>query len=172
MKPITFVLGGCRSGKSSHALEMANRIPGKRVFVATCVPQDAEMDERVRRHQAQRGRHWVTVEAPIFLSEEIQKQSHIAKVVLVDCLTLWISNLLIDGVEADRIDQHIDSLVAALQGSACPVILVSNEVGMGIVPENPLARRYRDQVGIVNQRVAECADQVIMTVAGLTMVIK
>ena len=168
-----FVLGGCRSGKSGYALEAAQQFPGdNRVFIATCIPHDDEMKQRVARHRKERSRTWKTVEAPLLLPEAIAENSGRADVILADCLTLWVSNLLMDGDDSGKIELQIPRLAAAIEKSRCPVVLVSNEVGQGIVPENKLARQFRDLVGFVNQAVAECADQVIWTVAGIPVTIK
>lgn len=169
----TFVIGGCRSGKSSHALELAAGMPGKKkVFVATCVPHDEEMKQRVARHQAERSRSWRTVEVPVLLPEAIREHGPGSDLILVDCLTLWTSNLLMETEDMDRLEAHMQRLTLALEAARCPVILVSNEVGTGIVPENRLARLFRDAVGFVNQRVAACVDRVILMAAGIPMTIK
>ncbi|MDM8550280.1 bifunctional adenosylcobinamide kinase/adenosylcobinamide-phosphate guanylyltransferase [Desulfobacterales bacterium HSG2] len=173
MKENIFVIGGCRSGKSRHALEIAEQISeNNRIFIATCVPYDEEMRERVANHQKERGPTWATLEAPILLPGAILENSRKAGVILGDCLTLWISNLLLDPNESERIDGHISELTQSLERAECPVILVSNEVGGGIVPENKLARRFRDVVGAANQTVAACSDRVIWMVAGIPVPIK
>ena len=167
------MIGGCRSGKSGYALETAQKFPGdSKIFIATCIPHDDEMKLRVARHQQERSRHWHTVEAPLHLSEAIVEASGKADVLLVDCLTLWISNLLMENHDSEQILDQVQSLTRAVSSATCPVILVSNEVGTGIVPENKLARLYRDLVGSANQAVAECADQVVWTVAGIPVTIK
>jgi adenosylcobinamide kinase/adenosylcobinamide-phosphate guanylyltransferase len=156
VKETILVIGGCRSGKSCHALEMAEKIAGKKkIFIATCVPNDDEMKQRVARHQKDRGNSWTTVEIPVLVPEAIVENSQKADVILVDCLTLWIHGL-----------------TQSLKKAQCPVILVSNEVGTGIVPDNKLARLFRDTAGFVNQNVAEYADRVIWMVAGIPVNIK
>ena len=173
MKKKIFVLGGCRSGKSSYALETAQKFSGaNKIFIATCIPHDDEMKQRVVRHQRERSRHWHTVEAPLDLPQAVEEAGVTASVLLVDCLTLWISNLLMENLDAEQILNHFDSLTRAVSSATCPVILVSNEVGTGIVPQNKLARLYRDLVGWANQAVAECADLVVWTVAGIPVTIK
>lgn len=173
MKSIQFVIGGCRSGKSRHALELAESVGGaKRVYIATCVARDDEMKQRVERHKAERNASWQTVETPLQLPQAVSEFGGAGRVVLVDCLTLWISNLLLETERIDRIERHAAALVEALNRAACPVILVSNEVGAGIVPENRLARLFRDAAGLVNQRVARHADRVVWMVAGIPVVIK
>jgi adenosylcobinamide kinase/adenosylcobinamide-phosphate guanylyltransferase len=168
-----FVLGGCRSGKSGYALEAARKFPGdNKIFIATCIPHDDEMKLRVARHQQERSRNWLTVEAPLLLPEEIAEADGKASVLLVDCLTLWINNLMMENYHSEQILSQVQSLTRAVSSATCPVILVSNEVGTGIVPENKLARLYRDLVGWANQAVAECVDQVVWTVAGIPVTIK
>ena len=166
------VLGGCRSGKSAHALQLAENMGPRRVFVATCVPHDEEMQRRVERHQLERGDSWITHEVPLDLAGTIRKTGSSADVMLVDCLTLWLSNLLMENDDEDRIRKAIRDLAEAVGSAACGVILVSNEVGAGIVPENRLARHYRDLAGWTNQAMAAACDRVIWTVAGIPVTIK
>lgn len=166
------VIGGCRSGKSSHALELAEKISGKRSFLATCVPYDDEMKERVSHHQQGRSRDWITIEAPVALSEAIMEHAATSSVVLVDCLTLWINNLMMKNIRKEEMALEVQQLARSIQDAPCTVILVSNEVGAGIVPENPLARIFRDTAGLVNQKVAAAANKVIWMVAGIPVSIK
>lgn len=167
------VIGGCRSGKSRHALDLALSVAGdKKVFIATCIPQDDEMHLRVANHQKERGKAWKTVEAHLLLPEAILKNAQSGSVVLVDCLTLWINNLMMENEDIEYADEKIGELIYAVQAAEGPVVLVSNEVGTGIVPENKLARAYRDLVGSVNQAVAQCVDRVDMVVAGIPVTIK
>ncbi|KQN92829.1 adenosylcobinamide kinase/adenosylcobinamide phosphate guanyltransferase [Sphingomonas sp. Leaf231] len=161
------VLGGARSGKSRHAQALAEAFAPPRVFVATAQAFDAEMVDRIARHCADRDADWRTIEAPLALAEAIASAD--APVVLVDCLTLWTSNLLLG--DAD-IDAATDALLAALAITPARIVLVSNEVGWGIVPDNALARRFRDVAGRVNQRVAATVDRVDLIVAGLAMRLK
>lgn len=173
MNKTTLIIGGCRSGKSRHALERATEFPeNDRIFIATCVPGDDEMKQRVRHHQKERSQAWKTLEIPVHLPEAIDKNSNKGNVILVDCLTLWISNLLLKTNDLDKIEEHIRRLTRSLEKAQCPVILVSNEVGTGIVPENRLARLFRDAAGFANQKVAACSDSVIWTVAGIPVTIK
>jgi len=172
LRKVLFIIGGCRSGKSSHALFLANQIPGHKIFIATCMPHDKEMEERVLLHKKQRSRAWTTLEVPVRLPEEISKNSQKENVILVDCLTLWISNLMLENNDHETIDGHIRNLVRSLENAQCPVILVSNEVGTGIVPENRLARRFRDIAGFTNQSIAAYADNVIWMVAGIPVGVK
>ena len=173
MKEIVLIVGGCRSGKSRYALELATQAAGRnRIFVATCMPGDNEMEERVRRHQKERSQSWTTVEAPLSLAEAVDEHSRQGNVIVVDCLTLWLSNLLLEINNMEEIEVHIKRLTQSLEASQCPVFLVSNEVGTGIVPESRLARRFRDVAGFANQKVAACSDMVIWMVAGIPVSIK
>ncbi len=168
-----FVIGGCRSGKSRHAIDLAESMnPEKPVFIATCVPGDEEMADRVEKHQQERGRRWTTIEAPLAMPEAISENSSAESVVVVDCLTLWISNLMTAPELGDRLSNAASDLVQSLESAQGTVILVSNEVGAGIVPENRMAREFRDLAGRVNQAVAACADQVEWMVAGIPVSIK
>ena len=172
-KAIEFIIGGCRSGKSRYALESANRYtPANKTFVATCMPLDDEMRERIARHREERGSEWITVEAPIELPEAILENSPSNDVILIDCLTLWINNLLMASETMETVFEHADRLLKSLEQATCSVILVSNEVGTGIVPENRLARLFRDAAGFTNQRVAAHADRVFWMVAGIPVQVK
>ncbi len=167
------VLGGCRSGKSSWGQELAETIAEKdRVYIATCVPYDDEMRKRVSHHQDDRDSTWVTVEESVNIAESIVDTSRQASVILVDCLTLWVTNMLMADIAEDVIFKEVERLNAALEKTECPVILVSNEVGMGIVPENKLARQFRDIAGFVNQKVAASVQTVYFTAAGIPVKIK
>ena len=173
MKKITFVIGGCRSGKSGHALELAEQVSGTRkAFVATCVPRDEEMNQRVARHRKDRSSSWITLEVPVRLADIIRQKSTEYDLMLIDCLTRWMSNLLLETEDFETINGYVTELTRALESAQCPVILVSNEVGTGIVPENRLARLFRDATGFSNQKVAGCADEVIWMVAGIPLKIK
>jgi adenosylcobinamide kinase / adenosylcobinamide-phosphate guanylyltransferase len=166
------ILGGCRSGKSSHALQLAESMGPRRIFVATCVPHDKEMQRRVDLHRQERGDSWITREVPLDLAGTIRSTGSSADVMLVDCLTLWLSNLLMENDDEDRIKECIRDLADAVRSKPHGVILVSNEVGAGIVPENRLARHYRDLAGWTNQAMAAACDRVVWTVAGIPVTIK
>ena len=169
MAPVTLILGGARSGKSSHAEHLAAETSPRRIYIATAQAFDDEMTARIADHQARRDSSWQTVEAPLDLCAAIEAQAVPDRVVLVDCLTLWLSNLLL----ADRdIEDEADGLIATLENAAGPLILVSNEVGLGIVPDNALARAFRDHAGRLNQQVAKAADKVVFLAAGLPMTLK
>ncbi len=172
MKEILFVTGGCRSGKSRFALEFADCHFKRKIFVATCQDLDPEMQQRIKEHQKARGRDWQTVEVLTALSETVASHSSQADVILIDCLTLWVSNLLAENTSQEEILIRADALTQAINQAPCSVILVSNEVGTGIVPENELARRFRDVAGLVNQKVAACANRVVWMVAGIPVPIK
>lgn len=163
------VLGGARSGKSRYAQARAEALGLHRTFVATAQAFDEEMESRIARHQADRDAAWTTVEAPLDLAGAIAVHSKAGSVLLIDCLTLWTTNLILG--EHD-IGAATDKLVAALTAAAGPVILVANEVGYGIVPDNALARRFRDEAGIINQRVAAAVDEVQLVAAGLPLRLK
>ncbi|MCK5695600.1 MAG: bifunctional adenosylcobinamide kinase/adenosylcobinamide-phosphate guanylyltransferase [Desulfobacula sp.] len=177
-KNIIFVIGGCRSGKSSFALYQANRVQANRAkgrdkyFIATSVPSDSEMEKRVEKHQKERGEGWHTIEEPVRIHEKISQYAPKAGVILVDCLTLWASNLLFHSYDQAQIDEAIKQLENSLGQCECPIFLVSNEVGCGIVPENKFARQFRDIAGFVNQKIAKIADKVVMMVAGIDVQIK
>ena len=130
------------------------------------------MAKRVAKHQKQRSRNWTTVEAPLFLPEAISENSSKADVLLVDCLTLWVSNLMLHTEDEQKIAESMRRLIDTLCNAGKPIVLVSNEVGTGIVPQNKLARHYRDLVGSVNQAVAQTAGKVVWMVAGIPVVVK
>jgi adenosylcobinamide kinase / adenosylcobinamide-phosphate guanylyltransferase len=164
---LTFVLGGARSGKSRYAESLLTALPPPWFYIATAAAGDAEMAARIEAHRARRAASWRTVEAPRDITRALAACGDAPA--LVDCLTLWLSNLMLS--EAN-IDAEIDRLERALQAAAAPVVLVSNEVGFGIVPDHPLGRRFRDRQGLLNQRMAARADRVILMVAGLPLVLK
>ncbi len=171
MKEIVLVIGGCRSGKSRFAVDYARGYKSK-FFVATCEALDEEMKKRVKKHQEDRGPGWTTVEAPLELPDAIARCGAEADVILVDCLTLWISNMILKGKTEEDVMSRTDELLKSIQEIDSAVILVSNEVGTGIVPENPMARMFRDVAGMVNQKVAACADKVVWMVAGIPVEVK
>ncbi|MGQ9921079.1 MAG: bifunctional adenosylcobinamide kinase/adenosylcobinamide-phosphate guanylyltransferase [Desulfobacca sp.] len=167
---LALMLGGAKSGKSRLAQRLAEEQPKPRLYVATGEAKDPEMQVRIRRHQEDRGPSWETWEEPLALGEALaQAEGHFG-VILVDCLTLWLSNLLAQGeAELARARQK---LLAVLPTLTTPVILVSNEVGGGIVPANPLARRFRDEAGLLHQELAQLADLVALVVCGLPIYLK
>jgi adenosylcobinamide kinase / adenosylcobinamide-phosphate guanylyltransferase len=169
LPPVTLVLGGARSGKSRYAEGLLDRHPGRRTYLATAEILDGEMAERVKAHRDRRDSDWKTVEEPLDLANTLKAETEQGAAVLVDCLTLWLGNLM--GKERD-VATELDDLLSAVGQFGGPVVFVSNEVGLGIVPDNPLARRFRDFAGTLHQRLAEKADRVVFVVAGLPMNLK
>lgn len=166
---VHLVLGGARSGKSRFALKEAESFGLQPVFVATAEVLDGEMAGRVQRHRAERSAEWITVEAPVSLPQAIAAWFNPERVLLVDCLTLWTSNLMLGG---HKIDESVDALIHVLRQRAGPILLVASEVGLGIVPDNALARAFRDYAGEINQRVAAVAARVSFVAAGLPLQLK
>lgn len=167
------ILGGCRSGKSRLALQLATELSqGPKGFIATCVPQDAEMHQRVHHHQQERGPEWQTFEVPLNVAAGLRHAAADKDVLLVDCLTLWVSNLLLDNRQDSGLKAEIEALLAVLQQPPCHILLVANEVGMGLVPDTPLGRRFRDLAGFVNQQVAATVQEVYYSLAGIPWRIK
>ena len=178
MAKIVLVTGGCRSGKSAHAQCLAESLAGRHVYVATCPITDDEMRERIARHREQRRRHdWETVEEPIELANAI-RNAPAGAIVLVDCLTLWVNNLLYgadqrgEKIEEDDIRQLCDTVLDACRRREGTVLFVTNEVGMGIVPDNAVSRHYRDLVGRCNQTMAAGADEVTLISCGIPLRLK
>ncbi|MDE1174046.1 MAG: bifunctional adenosylcobinamide kinase/adenosylcobinamide-phosphate guanylyltransferase [Parvibaculaceae bacterium] len=165
---LTLVLGGARSGKSRFAEDMLAGEPAPWVYVATAQAFDSEMESRIGEHRARRGPDWRTLEAPLDLAGAL-RQAPGGAPVLVDCLTIWLTNLMLGEHDAEK---AITAFEDALAARAAPVVLVSNEVGLGIVPDNELARRFRDEAGRLNQRMARQADRVVFMVSGLPMYVK
>lgn len=165
----TLVLGGARSGKSAYAERLARESGCERVYLATATAGDGEMSERIAHHRDRRGADWVTIEEPLALADLIARESRPGRAILVDCLTLWLSNVMLAGrdVEAGARD-----LCAVILSSSGPVILVSNEIGLGLVPETPLGRRFRDAQGRLNQAVAAAVPRVVFVAAGLPLMLK
>jgi adenosylcobinamide kinase / adenosylcobinamide-phosphate guanylyltransferase len=167
---IHFVLGGARSGKSRHAEALVRALsPSPWIYIATAQAFDAEMEARIAQHRLDRGDGWTTAEAPHDLASTLVDVGSGKGAVLVDCLTLWLTNRLL--ADAD-LDGEITELVAVLGRLAAPVVLVSNEVGLGIVPDNALSRRFRDAAGRLHQAIASRADRVTLVVAGLPLAVK
>lgn len=164
-----FVLGGARSGKSRYAQARAEAIAGRHIFVATAEAWDDEMRDRIARHRADRDARWTTVDAPYELPAAIAEHSAPDAVLLVDCLTLWTSNLLLAGRDIDAASADLCAAIVRFEGH---ILLVANEVGLGIVPDNALARTFRDAAGRLNQEVAATADEVVLIAAGLPLTLK
>lgn len=168
MAHLVVIGGGARSGKSRYAEERAARHTGERRFLATAVAFDDEMRARVLAHQRDRGQRFVTIEVPEAL-EEALRDSAAASVVVIDCLTLWLSNLLLAGSSDADIEARVEQLVTVLRSVPAEVLIVTNEVGMGIVPENALARRFRDVAGRAHQRLGREADELIFATMGVLL---
>lgn len=166
LPPVTLVLGGQRSGKSAFA-ERLIEAHGPGIYLATAQAGDPEMAERIARHRERRGEDWTTVEEPLELARALK--DHAGTPVLVDCLTLWLANLM---AAARDVNAETRALTAALAGLAQPVVLVSGEVGQGIIPDTPLGRQFCDQAGTLNQAMAGCAQRVIFVTAGLATLLK
>ncbi len=162
----TLVLGGARSGKSAYAERLVTALPPPWVYCATAQAFDSEMRERVAQHQARRGEGWRTVEEPRAIAPLIEAS---AAPILVDCLTLWLTNIILAGMDIER---ESAKLIAAARATEAPIVFVSNEVGLGIVPDNALAREFRDSAGRLNQAIAGLANRVVFMAAGLPMVLK
>jgi adenosylcobinamide kinase / adenosylcobinamide-phosphate guanylyltransferase len=170
---IYYVTGGARSGKSSFALQLAAPYV-KRVFLATAEPFDGEMEQRIGKHREERGEQFTTVEEPIALDRALRELPSGTDVVLLDCLTVWTGNLMhyAEGRGEGEIDKQVERFLDALHHLPCDIIIVSNEVGMGIVPENAMARRFRDIAGIINQRVASLSTEAWLLCSGLPLRLK
>lgn len=166
---ITLLLGGARSGKSRLAEQLAEKRDGRLVYVATAEAWDDEMKARIAEHKSRRGDRWHSIEAPVAVAEVLRALPADTGVVLIDCLTLWLSNLMHAGRD---LGAETAGLLSAVNAVPFPVLLVSNEVGLGIVPDNKLARDFRDAQGRLNQAVAAVADHAIFMAAGLPLVLK
>jgi adenosylcobinamide kinase / adenosylcobinamide-phosphate guanylyltransferase len=174
MPTLTLITGGSRSGKSSHAIVLAtsDRAATRRYFIATAEALDDEMRARISHHQATRPASFITVEEPIDLQAAIGALAGNADVAVLDCLTLWVSNLMGKGLDDSEILAQTDALAVALRQAPFPIIVVTDEVGWGIVPENPIARRFRDLLGWTNQKIAQVADRVLLMAAGYPLHLK
>ena len=172
----TLVIGGARSGKSRHAEALARGTGLERLYIATATAWDEEMRERIALHRATRAADdWRTVEEPLALADTLRREAAPGRVILVDCLTLWLTNVILGAapeVARDALDAAEAALVAAVTDLSGPAIFVSNEVGWGIVPDNRLARDFRDAQGRLNQRMAEVCGRVVLVAAGLPLVLK
>lgn len=172
MKKFVFILGGARSGKSSYAVERAKKLKKKVAFIATATSPDREMKERIKLHKVSRPRQWKLIEEGKEVSSILSKLNGKYEVVLIDCLGLLISNLLESNLEDEEIKRRIKKLINATLKVNLTTILVSNEVGSGIVPVKPLARRFRDILGLANQMMAKKADEVIFMQSGIPVMLK
>ena len=197
-RKIIFILGGARSGKSAFALKEASKVSGEKAYIATAEALDEEMKQRIENHKRQRGDEWITFEEPVKIADLIENIKDRYSVILLDCLTLWLSNAMRTGVNIETEIEYLISSLATIhlstnqpyfnktvkiipphppllkggRGDYQVIYIVSNEVGMGIVPENEMARKFRDMAGLLNQKIAEVADEVYMVVAGIPIKIK
>jgi adenosylcobinamide kinase/adenosylcobinamide-phosphate guanylyltransferase len=168
---IILITGGARSGKSRYAESRANALGQRRLYVATAEPRDEEMARRITEHKERRGNGWITIEEPLEVSSVLLRQRNRIDCGLVDCLTVWLSNVMLRHGEPCAV-QKVSELIRTLPALDFPVALVTNEVGSGIVPDNALARQFRDLAGWANQSIAQCASEVVLMVAGIAMVVK
>jgi adenosylcobinamide kinase/adenosylcobinamide-phosphate guanylyltransferase len=169
MSRVTLIGGGVRSGKSAFALRLASMHEGTRAFVATAEGKDAEMRARIKQHAVERGDRFVTVEAPRELEYNLTRLTKRARVVVVDCLTLWLSNLVLDGADTRAIEGRVQSLGTILEDAPYDSIVVTNEVGMGVVPESELGRRFRDVAGRAHQALAKRATHLYFATMGVVL---
>jgi adenosylcobinamide kinase/adenosylcobinamide-phosphate guanylyltransferase len=173
MGDFCLISGGSRSGKSDFALRLATGVRGGRIFAATARATDPEMKERIERHRLERGNDWETLEEPVELVSLVRGVPPSIELLLIDCVTVWITNLLIEkGWPDARILEETEGLMTALSTAPMRSIAVTNEVGYGIVPESPLGRRFRDLAGAVNRRLAERADKVYLVSMGIPVLLK
>lgn len=174
MPTLTLITGGSRSGKSTQALVLATADPTatRRFFIATAEALDDEMRTRIAHHQATRPSEFITVEEPVGLQIAVTALAGRADVAVLDCLTLWVSNLIGQGLDDDEILRAAETLATALRQAPFPLVVVTDEVGWGIVPDNPVARRFRDLLGWTNQKIAQVADCVLLMVAGYPLRLK
>lgn len=170
-REIILITGGARSGKSRYAEKRAEEMGGRRLYVATAEANDEEMAQRIAAHRKRRGNQWRTIEEPLELTEALLRQRGNTDCALVDCLTLWLSNLLLRRDE-EYTSEKVSELIEKLPQLDFHLIFVTNEVGSGIVPDNPLARKFRDLAGWTNQSLAQAANEVILMVAGVPMIAK
>lgn len=169
-KTITLLLGGVRSGKSRFALEQAKQF-ARVSFIATAQPSDSEMAEKIKRHRSERPAGWRTIEEPVDVAGAIETAGAQSDLIIIDCLTIFAANLL-EVASAEEAAKRFDRLLAVLESTPASIVLVSNEVGSGIVPPYPAGRQFRDLLGAMNQRVAAIADHVLLMIAGLPLVLK
>jgi adenosylcobinamide kinase / adenosylcobinamide-phosphate guanylyltransferase len=166
---IILVLGGARSGKSAFAEQLIDQTLLHKIYIATCEPFDGDMNTRISLHKSRRGANWTLVEEPIDLMRSLTENAHQTRAILVDCLTLWLTNLMMGDKDIAHYTRELTGCLQAVQGT---IILVSNEVGQGIVPDNKMARDFRDYAGVLHQKIAAIADEVYFITAGLPHTLK
>jgi adenosylcobinamide kinase/adenosylcobinamide-phosphate guanylyltransferase len=171
VKKVLVVTGGARSGKSRYAESRAMEMGRRLLYVATAEPKDSEMARRIAEHQKSRGKWWKTVEEPIDITRSLTRYGRNRDCVLIECVTLWLSNVLLQKGEA-RVAPELDAVLQLISKCEFPLIFVTNEVGSGIVPDTPMARRFAELAGQTNQRIAAAADEVVLMVAGIPVTIK
>jgi adenosylcobinamide kinase/adenosylcobinamide-phosphate guanylyltransferase len=171
-KKMILITGGCRSGKSRFALDYANQYFSKKLYLATCEALDEEMAQRIEHHKKMRSPEWQTIEEPIEIVNKIRRYGDEVDVILLDCITLWLSNLLMRRKNDSEIMEEVSRLIDTMKEKRTSFILVSNEVGLGIVPVDPLSRRFRDLSGMANQKIAEVVNTVILMVSGIPIFLK
>ncbi len=169
MSRVTLVLGGARSGKSRHAEGLAQGHRGRLIYIATAEVTDQEMRDRIALHRGRRGGKWTTIEAPLDLVAQLRDADDAKAFILVDCITVWINNLMYHGKDVAAEVAHLTAILPTMRGR---IVIVSNEVGLGIVPDNALARRFRDEAGRANQVLAEAADEVLFIASALPLTLK
>jgi len=172
MNSVTLITGGARSGKSRYALTLAQRYPTPRAFIATAEPLDDDMRRRIERHRQERASDFVTLESPLDPAESLVTLPTDARVAVLDCLTVWLGNLLHHHPNVDGPRTQVTRFLKMLDAPPCDLIVVTNEVGAGIIPHNDLARRFRDEAGTLNQQVAAKADRLILMVSGYPLTVK
>ena len=171
-KKIIFITGGVRSGKSQFAMNLAEEFPGPKAYLATAQALDEEMARRIGNHQKSRPKDWQTFEEPLSVSKVVRDNGNDLALILLDCVTLWISNAMMAGWNESRVLEETETFLSECRKARCSVILVGNEVGWGIVPDNPAARIFRDLSGSVQQKMAREADEVYFLVSGIPQRIK
>ena len=172
MSEFIFILGGARSGKSAYALNLAKEKSRKVLYIATAEAGDSEMKSRISKHKASRPRYWKTIEEPLDLIAALKKHKHKYEVIIIDCLTLYLSNLMHKGLTQGAVIKIIKDAAAYIKAMRESVVVISNEVGLGIVPENKLAREFRDIAGLANQIMAKAADEAVFIQAGIPLKLK
>ena len=172
MKKLILILGGARSGKSSFGLKLAKSIKKKKLFIATCIPEDEEMKKRVRLHRRKRPSSWRTIEERKELLPVLKKETRTDIVIIIDCLTLFISTLLMERMKENTIKNKVERIVKVIKQGKATVIIISNEVGSGLIPDNRLGRDFRDITGLCNQIVGATAEEVYFMVSGIPIQIK